>query len=48
VLYRAAAPVMPEEASMDDFPLWLKFIVWLMISSVVVYTAVQVVLSIVA
>lgn len=61
MLYRAAAPVMPEEASMDDFPLWLKFIVWLMIGSVVVltldrawttaipfYTAVQVVLSIVA
>jgi len=31
---------------MDDFPLWLKSIVWLMVGSVVVYTAVQIVLSV--
>jgi hypothetical protein len=36
---------MPMETIMDDFPLWLKSIVWLMVGSVVVYTAVQVILS---
>jgi hypothetical protein len=30
---------------MDDFPLWLKLIVWLSLGSVVVYTAANILIS---
>ena len=31
---------------MDEFPLWLKSIIWLMLGSVVVYTVVQILFSV--
>jgi hypothetical protein len=31
---------------MDDFPLWLKSIIWLMLGSVVIYTLIQIVFSV--